>query len=159
METLISENIVNFTDFQTTVKVTCGGVFESMDVTVNLFINSTDELLYHQRLTKRNESEQSEVILEHSAPVGIMGMDEVLQAQCKSYIKSLVSNPYYVLQVTAGDPTTVCCDVLQVVHDYFLKENGKVCEMDAAYLIVENAYLARTNCLIKQCNCTACTSL
>lgn len=159
METLISENIVHFTDVQTTVKVTCGGVFEAMDVTVNIFINKTDELLYHQRLTTRYESEQSDVIIENSAPVGIIGMDEALQTQCKSYNKSIVSNPYYVLQVTAGDPTLVCRDVLQVIHGYFLREKEKVCEMDIAYLTVENAYLARMNCLIKQCNYTACTSL
>jgi hypothetical protein len=127
VESLISENIAKFTDVQTTVKVTCGGIFESMDLTVNIFVNKTDELLYHHRLTTRDESEESEVVIEHSAPVGIIGMDEVLQGQCKSYIKSMVSNPYYVLQVTAGDPTAVCRDVLQVVHDYFLRETEKVC--------------------------------
>lgn len=159
MKALISENVVNFTDIQKTVKVTCGGVFGSMDVTVNIFINKTDELRYHHRLTTRDEHEETHLIVEHSAPVGIIGMDEVLPAQCKSYIKSMVSNPYYVLQVTAGDPTTVCRDVLQVVYNYFLREKGKVCESNRAYVVVGNAYLARMNCLIVQCNYTACTSL
>lgn len=135
VETLISENIANFTDVRTTVKVTCGGVFDPMDVTVNLFVNKTEELLHHNRLTTRDESEEAKVIIQQSAPVGFFSMDEDLQAQCKTYVKSMISNQHYVLQVTAGDPTTVCRDVLGVVHDYFLKETEKVCEMNITYLI------------------------
>ncbi len=120
MQKLISENIDAFTDVTMEVSLSCGPTFHPITLTVNEFLPKTDILLYHHHLITVFQPPRHTLVLCHSAPVGLLGVESFeLKKECITHINIMISNQKYVAQVTAGESSTVCRDILQSLHNYF----------------------------------------
>jgi hypothetical protein len=111
---------------QLDVEVVSGNVFAPMVVTVNIFISKTEEPFLHHHLTTPPNGSIPNLVQSYSPPVGIVGIDNKFLTQvCQSHIVSMVLNPWYPEQVTAGDSKPIRFNVLKVIQEYYLGE--KVC--------------------------------
>jgi len=72
----------------------------------------------HQISVEADEA-KSQLVTRYSAPVGLMALSTtVLKKQCKEHIESMIDDPGYALQTTAGDETRVPYLLLTAIWKY-----------------------------------------
>ncbi len=119
VKSLIVRNVESFINPGRVVKVHCGRSFTPMELTVHFFRHKTDTLLNRHNFTGPDKERALRMITRGCAPVGILGVDiDDLKKQCMSCIKSMVSNPAYVTQVSAGEQSGIYRRVLEIIHRY-----------------------------------------
>jgi hypothetical protein len=69
----------------------------------NVFTPKTWELLSQHRLGTGQEDQNSKLVLQISAPVGLLGLStSEMKDKCREHVEDMITNPEYVEQVTAG---------------------------------------------------------
>lgn len=120
VENLVAQNVDKFVDDDIAVRLNCGRCFAPLELRVNFFKPKTDStLLYHHHLTYLGKERMGKITSRCSAPVGILGADiRHLKKKCKLYIASMVSNPDYARQATAGGKLGIYRRALEVICRY-----------------------------------------
>lgn len=119
IEELLNEHTNGFHDTVLEVAVHTGVCFKPLRLVVNLFRVKTLDLVEQHRLAVNKESQYGGLVLQNSAPIGLMGLSmSDLKDKCKEHIEEMIANPYYVMQVTAGEPTRIPYAILAAAQQY-----------------------------------------
>lgn len=120
IEELLNEHTNGFHDTVIEVAVHAGLCFKPLRLVVNLFRVKTLDLVEQHRLAAVNEEPQyGPLVLQNSAPIGLMGLSmSDLKDKCKEHIEEMIENPYYAMQVTAGEPTRIPYAILAAAQQY-----------------------------------------
>jgi len=97
-----------------------------MTLVANVFAPKTWELLSQHRLGTEQQDRHSKLLLQISAPVGLLGLStSEMKDKCREHVEDMVRNPEYVEQVTAGCHSQIPAQVLAAaVQFYNSKEVG-----------------------------------
>jgi hypothetical protein len=79
----------------------------------NVFTPKTWELLSQHRLGTEQEDQNSKLVLQISAPVGLLGLStSEMKDKCREHVEDMIANPEYVEQVTAGCHSQIPAKIL-----------------------------------------------
>lgn len=120
IEELLDEHTNGFLNTMVEVAVHTGLCFKPLRLEAHLFQVKTLDLLGVVRLAVDKEQPQFDgLVIQNSAPIGLMkiSMSE-LKDKCKEHIEEMIENPYYAMQVTAGEPTRIPYAILAAAQQY-----------------------------------------
>jgi hypothetical protein len=113
IEDLVNEHTSGFSDTVLEIDVATGACFKPMRLSANVFKPKTWELLSQHRLATEQEEQNSQLVLQISAPVGLLGLStSEMKDKCKEHVAEMIANPEYVEQVTAGCNSPIPYDIL-----------------------------------------------
>ena len=101
------------------IEVSTGPCFDPMKIHVHVFQPSTWDITGQYQLASDDDDHVPRLVERYSAPVGILGLirDDV-KSQCREYIESMLKNPNYTEQATAGHPTAIPRRILDIARQY-----------------------------------------
>ncbi|TVY80421.1 hypothetical protein LSUE1_G003277 [Lachnellula suecica] len=103
IEELLNEHTSGFGDIVLEIDVATGICFKPMRLIANVFEPKTWELLRQHRLATEGEDQTSGLVLQLSAPVGLLGLStSEMKDKCREHIEEMIDNPEYVDQVMAS---------------------------------------------------------
>lgn len=103
IEELVNEHTSGFSDAVLEIDVATGACFKPMRLSANVFKPKTWELLSQHRLATEQDDANSQLILQISAPVGLLGLSTLeMKDKCRDHVADMIESPEYVDQVTAG---------------------------------------------------------
>jgi hypothetical protein len=119
VENLANMHIVGWTGTFITVAVSTGPMFKPIRLSTLVFKPKTTELTTQTRLTTANEGQDSQIVMQDSAPIGLQGISGTeLEKNCKRHIDRMVAHPAYPTQSTAGNPNQLPREILEIVKKY-----------------------------------------
>lgn len=130
IQNLMNEHISMFTTNTFQVGITSGYSFKPMRLVVHQFSPRTEHLVHHHQTRIQSDGEKKTPRTSHriGAPLGLLGIDmEELQPMCDAHIRSMVENPAYASQSTAGLSTRIPRKLLEIMREYCYETPEKVC--------------------------------
>lgn len=119
---LVNEHSYRFVGSGFQVEVSTGSAFKPIKLDTYVFKPKGDwesELLRQYRLTVESEEQKSQLLMQFSVPVGLMGISmSQVKNELRKHVKEMVANPQYPAQTTAGDATQVPRLILEAVWKY-----------------------------------------
>lgn len=115
IEELINEHTSGFRDATLEIDVATGECFmdKPMRLQANVFRPKDWELLRQHRLATEHEEQDSRLMLQISAPVGLLGLATAeMKEKCREHIEDMIESPNYVDQVMAGCHSEIPYDIL-----------------------------------------------
>ena len=124
IEELVTEHASGWLDLSIKVDISTGQIFQPMRLDTTVFTPKTVELTSQTRLTTVEEGQESQIVMQYSAPIGMMGLFlPQLKLKCEDHVEKMVRNPEYSGQCTAGDKTQLPRELLEVVGKYCEKKD------------------------------------
>ncbi|TVY55292.1 hypothetical protein LCER1_G004398 [Lachnellula cervina] len=119
IEILVNEHTSGFSDTVLEIDIATGECFKPMRLSANVFKPKTWELLSQHRLAIEQEEQNSPLVLQISAPVGLLGLSTSdLKDKCKEHVAEMIANPEYVEQVTAGCNSQIPYSILAAATQF-----------------------------------------
>ncbi|TVY43304.1 hypothetical protein LOCC1_G005026 [Lachnellula occidentalis] len=119
IEDLFNEHTSGFSDTVLDIDIATGECFKPMRLSANVFKPETLELLSQHRLATEQEEQSSPLVLQFSAPVGLLGLStSEMKDKCKEHVAEMIANPEYVEQVTAGCNSQIPYSILAAATQF-----------------------------------------
>ncbi|TVY38797.1 hypothetical protein LSUB1_G005890 [Lachnellula subtilissima] len=119
IEDLFNEHTSGFSDTVLEIDIATGECFKPMRLSANVFKPQSWELLSQHRLTTEQEEQNSPLVLQISAPVGLLGLSTPeMKDKCKEHVAEMIANPEYVEQVTAGCNSLIPYSILAAATQF-----------------------------------------
>ncbi|KAH8650830.1 hypothetical protein BGZ60DRAFT_189841 [Tricladium varicosporioides] len=119
IEDLLNEHTSGFTDTTLQVEVAAGACFKPLVVVANVFRPQTWELLGQHRLAIDQENQASRLVLQNSAPVGLLGVPTAeLKEKCRDHIEQMIKNKAYPGHISPVGATQIPYNVLWAAQIY-----------------------------------------
>lgn len=119
IEDLLNEHTSGFTDTTLLVEVAAGACFKPLVVVANVFRPQTWELLGQHRLAIDQENQASRLVLQNSAPVGLLNISTAeLKEKCRDHIEQMIKNKAYPGHISPVGATQIPYNVLWAAQRY-----------------------------------------
>ena len=114
VERFVTEHAEKFNDQSLEVAVTWGAG-APMKLAVNSFIPSTNEILQQSY-----QDQDGDLLRVESLPVGLLSIaPSELKRVCMAHLESVLENPSYTVQTTAGHTFGISWRILESVFQYY----------------------------------------
>lgn len=101
------------------IDIATGECFTPMRLSANVFKPKSWELLSQHRLATEQEEQNSPLVLQISAPVGLLGLStSEMKDKCKEHVAEMIANPEYAEQVTAGCNSQIPYSILAAATQF-----------------------------------------